>query len=140
MSDLPDYNTRIEKWPFWVGDGVLVTVALIITFFSGDGLSAVAAFAVVFCILGGAVFLIIPYYLEFSTFARLRVREQAQQVPELLRRLDDAIAALRSARDQFDGSQEVGQEKLMATFGGKFEALKTQIDGLGKKVSKNPRL
>ncbi len=98
-----DRKPLLNKIPFWVADALLITAAAIVSHMGDPNMTAFECFLFVCLVLLGAICLVIPYYLEFTTYAKLHRNEHDKLNYERVRKMDMSIEALAEARKQFEG-------------------------------------
>ena len=114
---------RLPKWPFYLGDALLVAAALAIAYL-GEG--RLAGWEVASCVLAvalGAGFFVLPHLLEFQARADAeREAERARRSPDgaadrRLRQLESAMATAEGAIRELRGARlalEEGMETVSA--------------------------
>ena len=81
MKPLDDNPLRISKWPFYLGDALLVATALAIGILGEWDLSAGEVFACVLSVALGAGLFVLPYLYEYT----MRLKEESDDVEATFR-------------------------------------------------------
>ena len=92
MKPLDDNPLRISKWPFYLGDALLVATALAIGILGGWDLSAGEVFACVLSVALGAGLFVLPYLYEYT----MRLKEESDDVEATFRVLGQRIERIES--------------------------------------------
>ena len=105
-------HLRLVKWPFYIGDGLLVLLAFLILFFS-EPLSSTAISWCVISITFGALLFVAPFILEYLNSVRLAknhlqetVDKQLQSLGTVLQELDVHSSALSDLAQKSANSTE----------------------------------
>ena len=115
MQTDDDLQTTLSKWPFILGDALLVGTALAIAILGDWQLTDWQVASCVISVALGAGLFVLPYIVEYQ----VRVREEAE----------DRTAELRSLRRQF-GSAEVEVEAVKQ----RMRAVDQNLQELGQRV------
>jgi hypothetical protein len=105
-----ELQTTLSKWPFFVGDLLLVAIALAIAILGGWQLSGLQVAACVTAVALGAVLLVIPYLVEF----RVRVDEEKEEKTADLRFLQRELTAVREQGEALAGRLDACEQGLAA--------------------------
>ncbi len=89
-----DSQTTLSKWPFIVGDVVLVATALAIAILGGWQLTDWQVAACVTAVALGAALFVLPYVVEFKVRVREEQEDRAAELRALKKHLQDAEQAL----------------------------------------------
>ena len=117
MQSDDDLQTTLSKWPFILGDVLLVTTALAIAILGQWQLSNWQVASCVISVALGAGLFVLPYIVEF----RVRVREEAEDHNADLRILQRQLV---SAHDQLEAVSD------------RIESLETELSNLARATSK----
>lgn len=100
---------RLAKWPFFVGNAVLLTLALLAVRQFGHPIGAAEVFACLACVTLGAFFSIWPYILEYRSAAKLveigaltTVISQVQNLEQVATRIDGATSKWTTVHESAD--------------------------------------
>jgi len=117
----------LPKWPFYLGDGLLVGVALAILAFEPGGLSVVQTVICVGAVALGAGLALLPHFAEYPM--RLRARNEAldAQNEALRARLDRMERGLRRHFEGFDDAER-RLESSLELYRGASQALQRSAD------------
>lgn len=96
MQPDDDTSLTLSKWPFYLGDALLVVTALAIAILSEWQLSDMQVFACVIAVALGASFFVLPYVVEYL----MRVREEQ----------DDHLSEIRLLKGSLQKTQGVLQQ------------------------------
>ena len=135
-----DNNLHLVKWPFYIGDGLLVLLAFFIVAYSAKPLSSTAISWCVISITFGALVFVAPFVLEYLHSIRLAknqlqevVDRQLQSLDTILQELDALTVTLSSLAQKSANSTE-----KMEQFG--FEFKKQLKQNLPHKIRKSINL
>ena len=98
--DEDDFLT-LTKWPFYLGDALLVSAALAIAILSDWNLSDFQVAACVVAVALGAGLFVLPYLAEYYMRGREQQDDRESQIRVLWRRLE-ALEATATAGGDFD--------------------------------------
>lgn len=138
MQTDDDLQTTLSKWPFFLGDGLLVATALAIAFLGDWQLTNWQVAACVISVALGAGLYVLPYIVEY----RVRVREEAEDRSAELRILQRQVASAEGKLEAFNQRIEAidlnlkefgnqGDERTQSRdFSGPLEALEARITPL----------
>ena len=96
MQSDDDFQTTLSKWPFILGDVLLVATALAIAILGDWQLSTWQVVSCVISVALGAALFVLPYIIEFQ----VRLREEAE----------DRTANVRVLQRHIVSTQEQGEE------------------------------
>ena len=144
MQSDDDFQTKLSKWPFIIGDVLLVATALAISILGDWQLSNWQVASCVISVALGAALFVLPYIVEFQ----VRLREEAEDRTADLRILQRRIV---SAQDQVEAvvermeSFEAGLSNLahaqQPDLAGPSQAFEQKIDLLNKEqAEQSPQL
>ncbi len=88
----------LPKWPFYVGDVLLVGIALLLAFRGGGALDAAQMFWVIGAVGLGAVLFVLPFIIEYRT--RIAIAESGRDA-EIWENTERMEAALQQAATAF---------------------------------------
>lgn len=114
MKPTEDTPLRISKWPFYLGDALLVATALSIAILAEWDLSAGEILACVLSVSLGAGLFVLPYLYEYT----MRLKENADDVEATFRVISRRFERIESYIDDFDlpsghGKEEVDFSKVL---------------------------
>lgn len=89
----------LPKWPFYFGDLLLVSTAILIAFNGGGALNGWQFFWCFACVAGGAVLFTIPFILEFRGQLAIAQTRQGDVSQEMARRLHATIMEVQELKD-----------------------------------------
>ncbi|MCS7089320.1 MAG: nucleotide exchange factor GrpE [Verrucomicrobiota bacterium] len=95
---------RLNRWPFWLADVLLVATAAYWILQANKPLSAIVIASSTLCMLTGAILAVLPYWLEYRAFCR---RWEAATLAEGLRHARDAEAVARRIAEATDNWQAI---------------------------------
>jgi hypothetical protein len=121
MQSDEDIQTTLSKWPFIVGDVLLVITALAIAILGDWQLSHVQVASCVIAVALGAGLFVLPYIVEFQ----VRVREEAED---------------RSAEFNVVKRQLSRAEEQLDQVAGRADALESTLTSLVQKMQSEPDL
>lgn len=98
--DKEDAIPTMPKWPFFIGDFLLVSLAVITAILNDWKLSGVQLFAGILSIALGATLLVIPYITEYLMFAKEELEYRANEVLALKRNLEELKTTLLKQNEQ----------------------------------------
>ena len=136
MRPEPESRLNLSKWPFYVGDGLLVSTALAIGFLGGGELSVVEVAACVTAVALGAGLLVLPFIFEHY----FRLEEDQSQNAYEMQSLRKRVEALERAVEDVSkmANEPPGQkhlEKEMELFAAatdeKFETAAADVGRIG---------
>jgi molecular chaperone GrpE (heat shock protein) len=97
-------DPKLPKWPFFLGDAVLLALAWMLQGYLRLGHWEVGA--IVVCCLAGAVLAVTPYVLEYQALVRRAETEEMISATEKLRNLEAVAAQIGAATAQWQMVQE----------------------------------
>ena len=103
MSDLN--APKLSKWPFFLGDGLLLGMACFISYQSKFALGHWELCFVVLSVLGGALLGIAPFLLEYDALVKLAEAGGLTTVVSQLRTLDGIAGQISGATSQWQEVQ-----------------------------------
>jgi molecular chaperone GrpE (heat shock protein) len=104
-------DTKLSKWPFFMGDALLLGLAY---FISLQPMGGVVISLLVICVGGGAVVGILPFVLEYRLTARLAETTSLSTAVEQMRNLEEIAAQITGATGRWHNVQEAS-EKVSAS-------------------------
>jgi molecular chaperone GrpE (heat shock protein) len=111
MSDLN--APKLSKWPFFLGDGLLLGMACYISCQSKFTLGHWELCFVVLCVVGGALLGIAPFLLEYDALVKLTEADGLTNAVSQLHNLEGIAAQISGATSQWQDVQ--GQAEKTAT-------------------------
>src|SRR2546423_6527401 len=107
---------KLSKWPFCLGDALLVGAAYFIYFQSKLPMGPWQIFFVVVCVTGGACLGVMPFLLEYRMLVKLAEARALTTVMAQMQNLEGLTAHINNATGQWQGVQE--QANTTATLAG----------------------
>jgi len=108
---------KLAKWPFFVGDGLLLGTAYFICHQSKFSLGHWETCFVVLCVLGGAVLGVAPFLLEYDALVKVAeagalttVVSQLQKLEGIAGQISGATGRWQEAQDQADKTAASARE------------------------------
>ena len=103
---MSDVNApKLSKWPFLLGDGLLLGMAYFICYQSKFVLGHWELCFVVLCVVGGAMFAIAPFLLEYDALAKMAEAGSLTTVVSQLRDLEGIATQISGATSQWQEVQ-----------------------------------
>ena len=100
----------LSKWPFFLGDALLVGAAWFIYFQSKLPMGAWQIGFVVLCVAGGAGLGIMPFLLEYRVLAKLAEAKSLATVISQMQQLEEIAARIGGATGQWQTVQETAEK------------------------------
>src|SRR6478736_1793186 len=97
---------RLARWPFFLGDGLLLGAAYFIYLQTKYPMGAWQLFFIVLCAAGGAMLCVIPFLLEYRLLLKLTEAETLTSATAQLKNLEQLAAQIGSATGQWFTVQE----------------------------------
>src|SRR5258706_14297272 len=97
---------KLSKWPFYLGDALLVGAAYFIYFQSKLPMGTWQILFVVVCVAGGACLATMPFLLEYRVMVKLAEARALTTVMSQMRNLEGLTAHINNATGQWQGVQE----------------------------------
>lgn len=94
----PEPNISLPKWPFYVGDAFLVSVAIAI-FLQGDFSNPWTAFWCVLSVTLGAILFVIPFVVEYKDRIKIAQLKSEQDNKEEIHKLESLLSTLFNLSD-----------------------------------------
>jgi len=104
MSD--SISPKLAKWPFFVGDGLLLGTAYFICYQSKFALGHWEMCFVVLCVIGGAVLGIAPFLLEYDALSKVTEAGALTTVVSQLRHLEAIAGQISGATGRWHEAHE----------------------------------
>ncbi|MGD0261188.1 MAG: nucleotide exchange factor GrpE [Verrucomicrobiota bacterium] len=104
MSDLS--APKLSKWPFFLGDGLLLGMACFIAWQSKFALGHWELCFVVLCVVGGALLGLAPFLLEYDALVKLAEAGALTTVVSQLHNLEGIAAQISGATSQWQDAQD----------------------------------
>jgi molecular chaperone GrpE (heat shock protein) len=108
MHDLT--NPRLPKWPFCLGDTLLLVLAFFIQHQSDRPMTTWQISLMVLCVALGAVLIILPFVLEYRVVARLAEASGLATVVAQIQNLEQLAAQITSATARWQTVQEAADQ------------------------------
>ena len=105
---------KLSKWPFFLGDALLLGTAYFITYQSRFALGHWELGFVVLCVLGGALLGIAPFLLEYEALVKAAQSRELTTAVSLLKDLEGIAAQISGATGKWQDAQEQA-DKTAAT-------------------------
>ncbi len=96
---------RIQRWPFYLGDAVLLVAAVLIYQTGTRPLRSWELALAVLCIIAGGVLGVIPALVEYKTLAKLAESDRLTSVMDQMRNLEAVAAGISSATSRWQEAQ-----------------------------------
>lgn len=123
MADDENESLVLSKWPFYLGDLLLVATAIAIASLSNWNLSDWQAFVCVLSVALGAAVFMLPYLVEYY----MRVQEESDDRQAQIRALERKIDLLQVANEDIEDRFGAISEKLVS--GGRaYDLLANAVD------------
>ena len=103
---LDQIQPKLSKWPFYLGDALLVGAAYFTYFQSKLPMGPWQIFFVVVCVAGGAWLAIMPFLLEYRVLVKLAEARALTTVMSQMQNLEGLTAQINSATGQWQHTQE----------------------------------
>jgi len=97
---------KLAKWPFYIGDSLLVGAAWFIYLQSKLPMGPWQIAFVVLCVGGGALLGVMPFLLEYRVFAKLAEARELATVVSQMKNLETLSAQISGATGQWMSAQE----------------------------------
>jgi molecular chaperone GrpE (heat shock protein) len=107
-------ETRLPKWPFLLGDALLLGAAGFIFSQRSSPMASWQIGFIVLCVAGGAVLAILPFLLEYRVTARLLQIREFTDVVAQIKNLEAVAGQIRTATERWSAVQE-GADKTAAS-------------------------
>jgi molecular chaperone GrpE (heat shock protein) len=104
MRNLTEPN--LAKWPFFLGDVILVSAAIFIVSQSKAGMGVWQMFFVIFCVAGGAWLAIMPFLFEYHLAMKLAEARALASAASQLQNLQTISTQIQNATGQWQNVQE----------------------------------
>ena len=135
MQSDDDFQTTLSKWPFILGDVLLVATALAISILGDWQLSNWQVASCVISVALGAALFVLPYIVEFQVRLREEAEDRTADLRILQRRIVSAQEQVEAVVERMETS-EVGLSNLanaqQPDIAGPIQALEEKIDPLNK--------
>ena len=139
MQSDDDLQTTLSKWPFILGDVLLVATALAISILGDWQLSNWQVASCVISVALGAALFVLPYIVEFQVRLREEAEDRTADLRILQRRIVSAQEQVESVVERMETS-EAGLSNLahahQPDMAVPIQALEGKIDPLNKEQSK----
>ena len=112
MSDLS--APKLSKWPFFLGDGLLLGMAYFISYQSKFALGHWELCFVVLCVVGGALLGIAPFLLEYDALVKLAEAGALTTVVCQLHNLEGIAAQISGATGRWQDAQDQADKTARA--------------------------
>ncbi len=119
---------KLTKWPFLLGDALLLGAAYMIFSQSTRPMDLWQAGLVVLCVGGGACLSITPFLLQYRIVVRLAEARGPAIAVEQLRKLESVAAQMTAAWGQWQSTQEEAS-KTTAAANGNAERMGSEVQG-----------
>jgi molecular chaperone GrpE (heat shock protein) len=108
---------KLSKWPFLLGDGLLLGAAYYVSTSSRTPISVWHVGLVVLCVVAGAVLSIVPFILEYRLAGRLAEGKALTSAVEQMRELEKVGAQISSATALWQNAQGEAEKVTTAAKG-----------------------
>ena len=112
MSDVS--APKLSKWPFFLGDGLLLGMAYFISYQSKFALGHWELCFVVLCVVGGALLGIAPFLLEYDALGKLAETGALTTVVSQLHNLEGIAAQISGATGRWQDAQDQADKTARA--------------------------
>ena len=112
MSDVS--APKLSKWPFFLGDGLLLGMAYFISYQSKFALGHWELCFVVLCVVGGALLGIAPFLLEYDALVKLAETGALTTVVSQLHNLEGIAAQISGATGRWQDAQDQADKTARA--------------------------
>lgn len=122
---------RLAKWPFVLGDFMLIALAVLVLILSRGDLNSWQIAFCVMAVVAGALLLVAPFVGEFYMVQRIRQEEDARAVDTILRRINAAVGEIMEMRrGQKDELRQL--EHTLSAYEGLGGILEQRLRGMQK--------
>lgn len=104
MTDRKD--ARVAKWPFLVGDVLLLGTAYVILSRNEIPLSIGQSVLIALCVLAGAILAVVPFAMEYRAAADLEKFGKVEEAIGRLGQVEKVAAQISATTQQLDQAQE----------------------------------
>jgi molecular chaperone GrpE (heat shock protein) len=101
---------KLAKWPFFLGDALLLGMAWFITYQSKFALGHWELCFVVLCVVGGALLGITPFLLEYDALVKLTEADALTTVVSQLHNLEGIAAQISGATSRWQDAQDLADQ------------------------------
>jgi molecular chaperone GrpE (heat shock protein) len=108
MSD--SIAPKLSKWPFFLGDGLLLGTAYFISYQSKFSLGHWELCFVVLCVVGGAVLGIAPFLLEYEALVKLAEADSLTTAVSQLKNLEGIAGQISGATGRWQDAQDAADK------------------------------
>jgi molecular chaperone GrpE (heat shock protein) len=129
MHDLD--NPKLPKWPFYLGDGLLLALAFFIQNQSPRPMATWELGLMVFCVIVGALVVIVPFVLEYLALARRAEASQLATTVAQIQNLEQLATQISSATGHWQFVQEAA-DKTSTTARELAERLSAEVAAFGQ--------
>jgi len=139
MQSDDDIQTTLSKWPFILGDVLLVTTALAISILGDWQLSNWQVASCVISVALGAALFVLPYIVEFQVRLREEAEDRTADLRILQRRIvsvQEQVEAVVERMETFEAGLSNLAHAQQPDLAGPVQALEGKIDPLNKEQSK----
>jgi molecular chaperone GrpE (heat shock protein) len=112
MSDLN--APKLSKWPFYLGDAILLGTAWFICYQSKFTLGHWELCFVVLCVLGGALLSIVPFVLEYEALVKVAEAGSLTTVVSQLKNLEGIAGQISGATGRWHDAQDAADKTARA--------------------------
>lgn len=108
------FDSKLAKWPFFLGDVLMLGAAYFVFYQSKRPMVWWQVAFVVVCVAGGAILAIIPFLLEYRVAAKLAQAQALADTVSQIRKLETVAAQITGASNCWNVAQEQA-DKTAAT-------------------------
>jgi molecular chaperone GrpE (heat shock protein) len=105
---------KLSKWPFFLGDGLLLGMAYFISSQSKFALGHWELSFVVLCVAGGALLCIAPFLLEFDALVKVTQAGELNTVVSQLKNLEGLANQISGATGKWQDAQDQADKSVTA--------------------------
>jgi hypothetical protein len=135
MQSDDDLQTTLSKWPFILGDGLLVATALAIAILGQWQLTNWQVAACVVSVALGAALFVLPYVVEFQVRVREESEDRSADMRILQRHFIHAQDQLEAVSDRIEGLESQPKVKVIETLRADLAAVRAQVSTLEAQVA-----
>ena len=112
MSDLN--APKLAKWPFFLGDALLLGMAVFISQQSKSALGHWELCLVVLCVVVGALLGVAPFLLEYSALVKLTEADSLTTAVSQLKNVEGIAGQITSATGRWQDAQDAADLTALA--------------------------
>jgi molecular chaperone GrpE (heat shock protein) len=105
---------KLPKWPFFLGDALMLGLAYFICFQSGLPLHRVEIAAIVLCVVLGAGLGVLPFLSEYRAIVKLAQAENLASAVSQIQNVEQIAAQISSATNHWQTAQDAADKTTKA--------------------------